>query len=277
MERSDYPTLAVLGVLTVVLFYAWAQGRVTGGPWIFHAGVLGAYGALLLGLARAKTSAWAWPARAAATVAVLHALYFTAGNLGLELTTRRWDEPLAGLDGLLLGVSPAYRETPGGAAGFEFFCLAYILFLPFIYSAIAAGCFSGSARARGDFLAGLALVYALSLPWHILLPAQGPRVLRPERFAGLMNSGVFHQMTLWLIERAGGPHGAFPSLHVGASSYCCFFELRHRPRVGWCYLPFVVLVALSGMLTGYHYAVDILAGAVIAGLAVRVTGTRPSS
>lgn len=270
MERSDYPTLTVLGVVTGIIAFGSTRAPGLLGALSFHIGLLAAFGVLLSGLSRAPQADWTPLARAAATIGVLHALYFTAGTLGLELTERRWDGVLSGLDSRIFGLSPAYWTTPGGKTGFEFFCLVYILFLPFIYAAIAAGVFSGPSRARKDFLAGLALVYALSLPWHILLPAQGPRVLQPERFAAMMDSGVFHRAAIWLIDKAGGPHGAFPSLHGGASAYCCLFELRYRPRLGACYAPFVVLVAISAVFTGYHYAVDLLAGWAFAVFAERV-------
>ncbi len=259
---GELPTLAVLAFILAVL--AGMGGSAA--DLAFHGGMLAAYWGVCR-WARSSEAHAAWPARCVATVAVLHGLYLTTGNLGLELITRRYDGWLMAWDTVAFGRSPALAAAQRlGNRGFEGCCAVYAGFVPFIYSAIAAGCLSGREKDRERFLSGLAWVYAVSLPWHFLYPAQGPRVFEPEVYAVFSDSGRIHALVRWCIDRAGGPHGAFPSLHAAATLYCCFFELRARPRLGLAYAPLAVAIAAACVATGYHYAVDVAAGAAAAGL-----------
>ena len=67
----------------------------------------------------------------------------------------------------------------------------------------------------------------------------------------------------------GGPHGAFPSLHVGASLFATLFDLRHRnPLRALIYFPLVAMIALATLVLRYHYAVDLVAALILAIFAV---------
>jgi len=73
------------------------------------------------------------------------------------------------------------------------------------------------------------------------------------------------------IDLAGGPHGAFPSLHIGASSLAAIVDLRHGDKLrGLIYVPFILLIAVATVALRYHYVVDLLAGACLAWAAVAV-------
>jgi membrane-associated phospholipid phosphatase len=67
------------------------------------------------------------------------------------------------------------------------------------------------------------------------------------------------------IETMGGPHGAFPSLHVGASFLVVWFDLRHRNFLrGLIYVPLVLMIALATIVLRYHWVVDLIAGVTLA-------------
>ena len=66
------------------------------------------------------------------------------------------------------------------------------------------------------------------------------------------------------VDALGGPHGAFPSLHVGASVLALTFDLRYGDRLrGLVYVPLVLLIALATLVLRYHYVVDLVVGAAL--------------
>jgi membrane-associated phospholipid phosphatase len=72
------------------------------------------------------------------------------------------------------------------------------------------------------------------------------------------------------IDSVGGPHGAFPSLHVGASAYACLFDWRRNRLRAMTYLPIVLMIIAATVILRYHYVVDLLAGLALAILAERL-------
>jgi membrane-associated phospholipid phosphatase len=86
-----------------------------------------------------------------------------------------------------------------------------------------------------------------------------------------INGGAFYQVILKSVEQVGGPHGAFPSLHVGASLFATLFDLRHRnPLRALIYFPLVATIALATLVLRYHYAVDLVAAVLLAWIASEV-------
>lgn len=103
--------------------------------------------------------------------------------------------------------------------------------------------------------------YMVCYVTYLLFPTEGPAhtlgaVIQRE-------GGVFHWLVL-LIQRHGGVHGnAFPSGHVMASVIALLAALRWKPRLGrWLVVP-VLLMCAGAVYDGYHYASDIVAGAIV--------------
>jgi len=96
---------------------------------------------------------------------------------------------------------------------------------------------------------------------YLLFPTEGPA--HTLGAAIQREGGVFHWLVL-LIQRHGGVHGnAFPSGHVMASVIALLAALRWKPRLGrWLVVP-VLLMCLGAVYDGYHYASDIVAGAIV--------------
>jgi membrane-associated phospholipid phosphatase len=121
------------------------------------------------------------------------------------------------------------------------------------------------ARERDEFVTGFAFLYALSFLGYLFVPARGPVVQLAGDLVPLAQGGFFHAAVLRSIEGFGGPHGAFPSLHVGASFLAAGFDLRRGDRLrGWIYVPLVLLIAVATIVLRYHYAVDLVAAVLLA-------------
>jgi len=117
---------------------------------------------------------------------------------------------------------------------------------------------------------------------YILLPVLGPYdpdVIASQRGAealigardvpaAVARGPFFRIMALVyrLVESRGG--AAFPSSHVAVAIATLCFTWRYLRRARWVHVVFVVLLAVSTVYCGYHYAVDVLAGALTAAVLV---------
>lgn len=240
------------------------------GSWLLHLGILAGY-AILMPVTSTRATL-----RAVITIGVMFTLYFTLAVIPFEAIPWLADAPLSRADEkLFLGVNPALWIEPHVTHGrLEFFSFVYALFIPYVYLSIFIGLVGRPDRERTAFVNGIALVYCIGFLGYLFVPARGPVVFLASEFAAPLQGGMFHDTIVQSVANCGGPHGAFPSLHVGVACFLCFFDLHWNRLRGLTYVPVVLLIAIATIVTRYHYVVDILAGAIIAGLAYRVARGR---
>jgi len=114
-----------------------------------------------------------------------------------------------------------------------------------------------------------ALLYGASFMGYLFVPARGPVAAMVDVLPSPLTGGFFHSLVVRAIDLAGGPHGAFPSLHVGASTMAALVDFRHGDRLrGLIYAPLVALIGVATVALRYHYVVDVLAGLALAWAAV---------
>jgi membrane-associated phospholipid phosphatase len=129
-------------------------------------------------------------------------------------------------------------------------------------------------RARN----ALVLINVIGLVVFYLYPVAPPRLLPGEGFIDIVaESGT------WGASPDSPTHanafGSMPSLHtawavwVAVTVMACSTSVRLR-ALGWAH---VVLTVVITVITGNHYVIDLVAGAVTAGLAWRVTRPREGS
>jgi membrane-associated phospholipid phosphatase len=272
LRVSDWAVGGILAVVTVA-FAARSLSCAAAGRWaIVHAGLLVAF----------LVASWATHAFAhgprydlalvALKFAILMTLYVTVGVGGLAVFDWGADAALARLDArLAFGKQPsllfAYMATPLGT---EALSLVYAWFIPFLYLSLLSGCVGRPARERERFFDGLALLYALSYLGYLFVAARGPIDYLAEQFPQPLPEGPLHRQVLRSVASTGGNLGAFPSLHVGASLYNCVFDLRRNLLRGLTYVLPVTFIALATLVLRYHYLVDLIAGAALAAVAVRL-------
>ncbi len=238
--------------------------------WARHLAILLAFVALVVAMSRRPDARWVVWARAAATVAILMYLYSSLGAPVFAIIPWRADRFLENVDrAVFLGHSPAvWASQHIGYAGLEFWSIIYGFFVAFLYLSIFLGCVGRPELERDEFLTGFALTYTLAYLGYLFLPTTGPI----ESIAGVAppTGGPFHRMILDTVASTGGNHGAFPSLHVGASAYLCLFDWRNSLLRGMTYAPIVALIGFSTIFLQYHYVVDLLIGLAIAVFANRL-------
>ena len=212
----------------------------------------------------ARTRKWSTLIDAAAIVIVLMELYQSVAEPAFVAMHGGRDAALAHIDRLLLlGRDPALLAQRFATPGIiEAFSLVYGIFIPYLWFSILLGCIGRPDDERQSFLLGLSITYALSYLGYLFVPSRGP--IEWYHFAAPLPNGPLHDLVLRSVAATGGNHGAFPSLHVGASAYLCMFDLRRNPVRGMTYVPIVILIAIATVLLRYHYVIDIATGLAIA-------------
>jgi undecaprenyl-diphosphatase len=97
-----------------------------------------------------------------------------------------------------------------------------------------------------------------------------------QQFAG--GQGGPFQSLVRLIQNHAGVHGnAFPSAHIMLAFVVLVFAYRFLPRLApWLLFP-ILLMCVGAVYDGYHYASDVLVGAlmgIVLGLTFAHRGTR---
>lgn len=271
---SDAATLGILVVVTTTLL---VSGRASLLAWtLVHAAMTVGFGFLVFLMSPPERGRWVDYARPAATVAVMVTLYVTLGHVVFHAIPWSADPLLDRVDtALFFGTSPAlavsHWATP---VRVEFFSVFYAAFIPYVNLSLLAGCLRRSRRERDIFLTAYALLYAWSFLGYLALPARGPIVYLANAFVDPIEGGFAHSLVARTIDAAGGPHGAFPSLHVGASALFCLFDLRYNRVRGLLHVPFVGMITFATVVLRYHYVIDLIAGLVLAAAAMGLAHSR---
>jgi membrane-associated phospholipid phosphatase len=117
-----------------------------------------------------------------------------------------------------------------------------------------------SEEALFRYLKGFALLSAVSFAFFALFPVASPRP-----------TGLESSRFLVFVTHIDGPLNAFPSLHAGCLVYTLALAGRLFPRrsmvVATGLLIWGVLILIGTLATKQHYAVDLLAGAMLGGTA----------
>lgn len=149
----------------------------------------------------------------------------------------------------------------------ELFSACYILFFPYLCFSLIAYAFGDLGRLRA-FTVGLFSLYGIGFLGYLLVPAGGPYLALADEFTVPLVGGP---VTVWnaaLVHAGSSGVDVFPSLHVAISSFLLGFDFRHKRRRFWVYLLPCVGLWLSTLYLRYHYLIDVLAGFVLAALAL---------
>lgn len=123
------------------------------------------------------------------------------------------------------------------------------------------------ALQRFTVITGLAFFICYAI--FVVFPVAGPRYFYP-RLEGTPARALFFDAVHLIAERGSSKGTAFPSSHV-AATVAAWLACRRTVR-GWFWIsaPFVLLLTLGTVYGRFHYAVDALAGLVVAVAAWRL-------
>ena len=139
----------------------------------------------------------------------------------------------------------------------ELLHLAYLSYYPIIF---ATPFLLYRAGRDADFIEGvftLMCTFVVCFAAYIVFPVAGPRYRWPPSHS----EGVLRAFTVWLLEARSSRGTAFPSSHVAVSVTQAILTIRYFGRRGAVVAVAAALLSAGAVYGGFHYAVDVLAGA----------------
>lgn len=185
--------------------------------------------------------------------------------------TEGFDAVVIRLEQSLFGTQPAQswaRAIPAVAVS-EPLHLAYLAYYPIIY---AVPVLLWRSERRSEFHAAvfaLILTFVACFVCYIMLPVAGPRYL----WQSAAPEGFFRSTATWLLEARSSRGTAFPSSHVAVSVAQSVLAIRFFGVRGAVVAVIAGGLAAGAVYGGFHYAVDVLAGALL-GLVTAFGGLR---
>ncbi|WP_255169662.1 phosphatase PAP2 family protein [Natrononativus amylolyticus] len=231
--------------------------------------------ALFVGRYRLQATLEEWPTRvkAAAPITVLLAIVLLFNSvarqvvpdlswmIGVNLTGWIYD-----VEGQFILWLQSYA-TPELTAYFSFIYIYGYVFL-LVFPVVAYFALSNTRPLR-ELLAAYTLNYTLGLVCYILVIAYGPRNMIPELVQALLYDT--YPQYQHLTRQVNRNTNVFPSLHTSLAVTVALLAHRSRdvyPRWYPVALVLAVSVAISTMYLGIHWAIDVVAGVVLAYVSV---------
>lgn len=171
------------------------------------------------------------------------------------------DAIVVGWEQRMFGGQPArqWALATGSLALSEALHLAYLAYYPIIYVVPAVLWLRGRRWEFDAAVFALMLTFVACFVAYILFPVAGPRYF----WESAAPDGPFRTLATWLLEARSSRGTAFPSSHVAVSCAQSVLAARFFGARG-AVVPIVTVgLALGAVYGGFHYAVDVAAGALL--------------
>ncbi len=269
LETLNLATLAVLSTLTLVL---WRRLPSPGGLLLRYS----------LMAAAVLIVAWLWPRERKLPSAIrvlldfyptafVPVLYETLGDLILAARGPARDDLLIAAARALFGVDVTVWMQRFVRPGLS--TLFYLAYTTYYFLALALGVLfwlRDKATLR-RYIFTLTFVYLVSYAGYFVLPALGPRsALAGSHTVPLETTAVSRAISGTLDELEHTKFDVFPSGHTMIALTVLLVSFRRARDFFWWVLPIAVCLVISTVYCRYHYVVDVIAGAVLALIAVPV-------
>jgi membrane-associated phospholipid phosphatase len=147
----------------------------------------------------------------------------------------------------------------------EFLQVIYSMFLP---GMLALGVILWLTRSRQEFRYGtfvIAATFLVSYLGYLLMPARGPRFMAyASHYPPLQGLWTFHFLQNALNTLEGMQYDCFPSGHVAVLVVGCYVARKISAPVFYIFSAFAALITVSTVYLRYHYAIDVIAGMLLA-------------
>ena len=123
------------------------------------------------------------------------------------------------------------------------------------------------ALSQASFAIGSMLLVAYLC--YTVIPVKGPLLVRS--FAVPLDTYLIGNAKEAMMDATRITWDCFPSMHTGCTVVLSFFAWRYTRRLFWFTLPMAATIPVACVYLRYHYVVDVLAGLLVAALAVLAT------
>lgn len=183
-------------------------------------------------------------------------------------TVQGWDRVIFGTD-----AARTFAGALPSAPVSELLHAAYLSYYAIIYGPPLAMYLRGDKVAFAKTVEAFTMAMVACFLIFCFVPVDGPRYAWSPP-AG-MPEGFFRGVVLAILEGASSRGTAFPSSHQAIALVMGLSSLSWSRRLGLPVLVVSVLLGLGAVYGGFHYGVDMLAGAIV-GFAAWVVVWKPS-
>jgi hypothetical protein len=268
----DVATLLYVGLATVALLLSFRGDVIPGWPWLFVAHALLALLVWLAPRARAAGPVGRvfgdWYA-----LLLLAALYGEIGVLTLDAGFQN-DLAIQRLEAWVFGSQVSYRwirEMPSPLLSWLLHA-CYLAYYPILYASPAGLWLAGRRDASRHTIFAVMVTFYVCYVVFLFFPVAGPRYAFDSAHNAATEVGPA-RFAAWLLDRGDSWGAAFPSSHVAASVVATGMALRYWRGLGLVLLPFTTGLILAVVYGQFHYAVDAMAGFVVAAVMLGVMQT----
>lgn len=153
----------------------------------------------------------------------------------------------------------------------------YFLIWPFLFMAMALIFKVGRQQIIVQLALAVVIAFYFTRCINLLLPTAGPAFYQTELFSlgGTISERAQEGLRLYMdgrIPQNGLIPGtmAMPSLHVGLTAIAVWFLAREWRWTLWLTVPWLLLIWLSTIMLGWHYALDGVGGILVVWIAILV-------
>ncbi|HKW42100.1 MAG TPA: phosphatase PAP2 family protein [Gemmatimonadales bacterium] len=195
---------------------------------------------------------------------LLGALYAEVGVLNVDLGYQH-DQVIQRLEAWVFGSQLSYRwirEMPNPVLSWLLHS-CYLAYYPILYASPLGLWLSGRRDAARRTIFAVMVTFYICYVAFLFFPVAGPRYAFDLAHNAATN--VFPaRVTQWLLDLGDSWGAAFPSSHVAAAVVAAVCALRYWRALGVVLAPLTLGLVLSVVYGQFHYAVDAVAGLLVA-------------
>jgi membrane-associated phospholipid phosphatase len=276
LTAVDVVTLLYVAIATAAVL-AFSGGDLEGWDWLITAHVLLVTLVLIAPLARQAgpmgrfLGDW-YP------MLLLGGLYAEVGVLNVDLGYQH-DQIIQRLELWVFGSQPSYRwirEMPYPVLSWLLHG-CYLAYYAILCASPLGLWLSGRREAARSTIFAVMVTFYICYVAFLFFPVAGPRYM--FELAHNAATEVWPaRAAQWLLDQGDSWGAAFPSSHVAAAVVAALCALRYWRPLGLLLMPFTVGLVLSVVYGQFHYAVDAVAGLIVAFAVVAsqyIYGTAP--
>lgn len=210
---------------------------------------------------------------------LLGGLYAEVGVVNVDLGYQ-YDQVIQRLELWVFGSQLSYRwirEMPSPLLSWLLHT-CYLAYYAILYASPLGLWISGRRDAARRTIFAVMVTFYLCYVFFLFFPVAGPRYT--FELAHNAATEVWPaRLAQWLLDRGDSWGAAFPSSHVAAAVVACGCALRYWRPLGVVLAPLTLGLVLSVVYGQFHYAVDAVAGLLVAGAVLatqRIYGAAPA-
>ena len=190
-------------------------------------------------------------------------LYTELPTLIAGAGSRFHDQSIQQWESALFGASPAHAAAGRFAwtGVSELLHLGYLSYYLIIYAPPLWLYLRGERHNFELTITALAITFTGCFVVFVYFPVAGPRYLWSAP-PGIPD-GPVRRLALYVLAAGSSKGAAFPSSHVAVAVVQSLMTLSHHRRAGLSISIASLLLALGAVYGGFHYAIDVLAGAAV--------------